>query len=558
MTLPLSEHLPLIASAPDGIQKLRSLILELAVRGKLLRQDPNDEPASKLLFEIENERHRLDKAGVRKKTKSAPTIDFENQDFAIPDSWAWVSLATLLERMSNGYSGRQSKVETPYPLTRIETISKGEVNFNKTGYCVDIGNEEVQKFRLYPGDILLSHINSDFHVGKTALYTEDRLLIHGINLLLLRPFPICSSSYIDLAINWRRLNGYFLRIAQHAIGQSSINKSKLSQVPIPLPPISEQHRIVAKVDELMVLCDRLESEQNDSAAAHAQLVETLLCTLTQSTDATDFEANWKRIAEHFDTLFSTEASIHALQKTILQLAVMGKLVPQDSMDEPADDLLIRLSNVSGRTKSIPQVLEDEHPFVIPDSWVWCRVATLGNTQTGTTPSKSEPSLFGTDYPFIKPGDISVAGAIDYDNEGLSNAGVTASGRLADSKSILMVCIGTIGKCGQIDRPCSFNQQINSVTPMEGTSDFALLALQSPYFQIKAWERSSSTTLSILNKGKWESIPLPLPPLAEQQRIVAKVNELMSLCDSLKNQLAESRQQESRLADTLIQTSLKAA
>ena len=143
---------------------------------------------------------------------------------------------------------------------------------------------------------------------------------------------------------------------------------------IPLPPLAEQHRIVAKVDELMALCDRLEAEQSDAAAAHDRLVATLLGTLTQSTDAADLAANWQRLAEHFDTLFTTESSLDALKQTILQLAVMGKLVPQDPNDEPASELLKRIAKERARleaegtikkSKPMPPVGEDEQPFELP-------------------------------------------------------------------------------------------------------------------------------------------------------------------------------------------------
>ena len=148
---------------------------------------------------------------------------------------------------------------------------------------------------------------------------------------------------------------------------------KFIELPIPLPPLAEQHRIVAKVDELMALCDRLEAEQSDAAAAHAKLVATLLGTLTQSTDAADLAANWQRLAEHFDTLFTTESSLDALKQTILQLAVMGKLVPQDPNDEPASELLKRIAKerarleAEGRSKleAVPAVGDDEQPFALP-------------------------------------------------------------------------------------------------------------------------------------------------------------------------------------------------
>ncbi len=569
MSVVLSEHLPLLAGAPDGIQKLRGLILELAVRGKLVPQDPNDEPASELLKRIEKERERLEVEGVCKKSKATPSVDENEQPFALPGSWKWVRLSELLERLSNGYTGAQSKSPTLFPLTRIETISKSEVNFAKVGYCSEISPNEIEKYRLKVGDILLSHINSDMHVGKTALYSEDRLLIHGVNLLLLRPFQLVSQRYVDLAINSCRLTGYFLRIAQHAIGQSSINQAKLSLVPISLPPLAEQHRIVAKVDELMALCDRLEAEQTDATSAHTKLVETLLGTLTQSRDALELAANWQRLSQHFDTLFSTEPSLDALKQTILQLAVMGKLVPQDAKDEPARELLKRIAKertrleaegVCKKLKGAPVVGEGEMSFTPPVTWVAVRlsriVSTLGDGLHGTPEYES-----GTPYFFINGNNL-INGKIVIKS---STKSVSSSQHkkhqkpLCDS-TILVSINGSLGRIAYYNdeqvilgkSACFFN-----LLPFT-SKDFVRLILESEYFISYAFKNATGSTIKNLGLKAMNDFPVPLPPLAEQHRIVAKVNELMALCDRLKADLAESRTRQARLSTTLIDAALKAA
>jgi type I restriction enzyme, S subunit len=548
VSLALSERLPLIAAAPEGIQKLRALILELAVRGKLLPQDPKDEPASELLKRIRQERSQLDGAKSRKKIEP-PLHAKESPLFELPSSWTWVPFGEIALHNSGKTldKGRNAGQARDYITTSNLYWGRFELSELKR---MLISDDELERCTARKYDLLICEGGE---AGRAAVWSFDREVCFQNHVHRARFMGNIDPYFGFRFFEWLNASGE-IEHYRKGVGISNMTGKALASIPFTLPPLAEQHRIVAKADELMALCDRLESEQNDSSAAHTQLVETLLGTLTQSTDAADFEANWKRIAEHFDMLFTTEASINALQKTILQLAVMGRLIPQVQDDEPVTELLRRLSNISngvGRNKSIPEVSDAEQPFAIPDSWHWCRVATLGTTQTGTTPSKTQPSLFGTDYPFIKPGDISVTGSINYGNEGLSDAGAAASGRIADPKSILMVCIGTIGKCGQTDRPCSFNQQINSVTPIEGTSDFALLVLQSPYFQNMAWERSSSTTLSILNKGKWESIPIPLPPLQEQKRIVSKIHELFQEIDQLRNLMTKQLAVTGSLSNQLI-------
>jgi len=260
--------------------------------------------------------------------------------------------------------------------------------------------------------------------------------------------------------------------------------------------------------------------------------------------------------------------IKRLRELILELAVRGKLVSQDTPTESSSDLIAVMEREKAklvtskrikRPKSVGSVSQENHPFDIPDNWSWHSLGALGYTQTGSTPAKSQSQLFGSDIPFLKPGDISESGEICYDNEGLSEAGKEVLGKWAEKDSILMVCIGTIGKCGLIEQQCTFNQQINSVTPfVSEISQFLLLCLKSPYFQSAAWEKSSSTTISILNKGKWESIPVPLPPLEEQHRIVQKVDELMALCDRLEQQTSDQLEAHETLVDTLLGTLLKPA
>ena len=257
------------------------------------------------------------------------------------------------------------------------------------------------------------------------------------------------------------------------------------------------------------------------------------------------------------------SGIKKLRELILDLAVRGKLVGRSLSGTSSANLISELENSKARLFTLNKrknsgvvrfAPKEDCPFDIPKTWSWHTLGALGHTQTGSTPAKSNSALFGADIPFLKPGDISENGKIFYENEGLSEAGKSALGKWAEKDSILMVCIGTIGKCGLIDRQCTLNQQINAITPyITETSKFLFLCLRSPYFQKAAWERSSSTTISILNKGKWEAIPVPLPPLEEQRLIVQKVDELMALCDRLEQQTSDQLEAHETLVDTLLGT-----
>ncbi|MBK5205468.1 MAG: restriction endonuclease subunit S [Polaromonas sp.] len=270
--------------------------------------------------------------------------------------------------------------------------------------------------------------------------------------------------------------------------------------------------------------------------------------------------NATQLLAHFDRLSEAPGAVPRLRRFILDLAVRGKLVVQDAGDEPAVELLKRIQSPKGKGISskkstkhafVPPSDIDE-PFAIPVSWAWTHLTELGRTQTGATPSKSAGEVYGKHIPFVKPGDL-LPSHVDYSGEGLSELGLKDAGRFAPAGSVLMVCIGTIGKCQMVDRDCSFNQQINSLSPNEGLeSKYLLAAFMSEFFQQSAWAASARTTIAILNKGKWEQLPIPLPPLAEQYRIVAKVDELMALCDQLEAAQQERERRRDRLAAASLQ------
>ena len=227
-----------------------------------------------------------------------------------------------------------------------------------------------------------------------------------------------------------------------------------------------------------------------------------------------------------------------LKASILQLAIQGKLVEQRPEEGTGEELyrqiqaekqrLIKEGKIK-KEKALPEISEDEFPFEIPESWKWVRLSTIGITQTGNTPSKSHPEYIGIDIPFITPGDI-LNGQICYNNQALSLLGKNVA-RVCDEDSIMQVCIGgSIGKVAITDRKVAFNQQINVVSPLFCLSKYLFAVMQSVYFTTSMKERAGGTATPIINRGLWDSLCIPLPPLAEQKRIVAKIEELLPYID----------------------------
>jgi type I restriction enzyme S subunit len=258
--------------------------------------------------------------------------------------------------------------------------------------------------------------------------------------------------------------------------------------------------------------------------------------------------NAERLLRHYEKIADTPDAIPRLRRFILELAVRGKLVAQDPNDEPAEELLKRIRYAESnrislkkcRSQKVDQatIEKSEWNGNIPKCWKVVRLIHLGVTQTGSTPSSQVSEYFGDEIPFIKPADLGKK-ELNYHGDGLSRLGIPQS-RLATSGSILMVCIGaTLGKVNATKRDVCFNQQINSLTLYDSElTEFVALAMKTPTFQHLAWSKAGIGTLPIISKGKWEQIPIPLPPLAEQRRIVSKVDELMGLCDELESRREE--------------------
>ena len=231
-----------------------------------------------------------------------------------------------------------------------------------------------------------------------------------------------------------------------------------------------------------------------------------------------------------------------LRKSVLQAAIQGRLTKQLPEDGNAESLyaeiqkekqkLIKEGKIK-KEKPLPEITEDDIPFDIPENWKWVHLCDVGYTQTGNTPPTKSPEYYGNDIPFIGPGDIMLNGTINYSHNALSFLGKDVA-RIAVEGTILQVCIGgSIGKSAITLKDIAFNQQINSITPILCCSPYLYAVIDSSYFKSMLIDNSGGTATPIINRGFWDKMPFPLPPLAEQKRIVARVDELMKRIDEME-------------------------
>lgn len=517
MSALVAEHLPLLANAPEGIKKLRGLILELAVRGKLVPQDPNDEPASELLKRIADEKARLVAEGKTKRQKSLTEITSDEAPCLLPGSWRWVRLPEIYYPISvsgNKLLSSQIGGEGRYPV-----VDQGKK------FVAGYADDESLVIRI-PGPVVVfgDHTTERKYVDFDFIAGAD-----GVKIL--RPV------LLDEKFFWWQIVAMKVEGRGYARHFKVLNDSLFA-----LPPRNEQQRIVAKVDELMALCDRLEAQQDDAAAAHAQLVQTLLDSLTQAPDAADFAASWQRLSAHFDVLFTTEASIDALKQTILQLAVMGKLVPQDPSDEPVCDLLYRYGI---KSESLPL-----------RGWVKVILGDLGDVVGGATPSKSNPEFWGGDIPWVSPKDMKRSVLNDSQDHVSSSAVQHTSLKVVPAGSLLMVVRGMIlahsFPVALAGRELTINQDMKALVVPGELAPYLFLYLKAmKNVMVGLVDRSGHGTCKLVSEKLWGH-EVALPPVDEQRRIVEKIDELMSLCDKLKANLNAARQLHEKLAGALVE------
>ncbi|HDS7283420.1 TPA: restriction endonuclease subunit S, partial [Escherichia coli] len=540
-----------------GIKKLRELILELAVRGKLVPQDPNDEPASELLKRIAAEKAELVKQGKIKKQKPLPEISEEEKPFELPQGWEWVTLATVGEIVGGG----TPKSDNPqfWAKNGIKWITPADL-YGLKGKYITSGARDISpaglsnsSARLMPkGSVLFS---SRAPIGYVAIADAELSTNQGFKSCV--PYIKESAEYIY----------YFLlasakKIDAEASGTTfkEVSGAIVSKILLPLPPLSEQLKIVSRANELMSLCDQLEQQSLTSLDAHQQLVETLLGTLTDSQNAEELAENWTRISEHFDTLFTTEASVDALKQTILQLAVMGKLVPQDPNDEPASELLKRIAQEKAqlvkegkikKQKSLPPISDEEKPFELPEGWEWSYLSDIGILARGRSKHRprNDPTLYadGT-IPLVQTGDVARSNGCINTYSALYNQLGLSQSKLWNKGTLCITIAANIADSGILNFDACFPDSVVGFTPYE--NEIPVLYFHYFMMTIKSTleKFAPSTAQKNINIDILSQLFFPCPPLEEFHRIVDKVQNLLSVCDVLRAYIQSAQQTQLHLAD----------
>jgi len=547
-----------------GIKKLRELILELAVRGKLVPQDPNDEPASILLEKIAAEKAQLIKDKKIKKAKVLPEIGESEKPFELPKDWAWayfpdISYYSPGKTPSTKNATYWEEGKTGIPWVSISDMDHYQAINNTSKKVSKEASTNVFKGNLVKAGTLL--MSFKLTVGKISILGIDAY--HNEAIIAVTPFDGILQKYLYRFLPSRAQAGN----TKKAIMGNTLNSESLALILFPIPPLAEQHRIVSKVDELMALCDQLEQQTEDSITAHKTLVETLLATLSNSENPAAFNQNWIRIAAHFDTLFTTEHSIDQLKQTILQLAVMGKLVPQNPNDEPASVLLEKIAAEKEqlikdkkikKQKLLLKIVDEEKLIELPQGWRWAQCADLSNPEAIITYGILKPVWVKNGVLTVRIKDM-IKGKVALDNIvqcSLEHANKFSKTTLLENDLLIAKDGGTLGKTAFVPTELvggNVTQHVLRFSIADKLNrKFIRFIIDSPIGQGWMKRETKGVALPGVNVVDFKRMPMAIPPLNEQYRIVAKVDELMTLCDQLKALLSEAQTTQLHLAGAIVE------
>lgn len=526
-----------------GIKKLRELILELAVRGKLVPQDPNDEPASDLLKRIAAEKAELVKQGKIKKQKPLPEISEEEKPFELPEGWEWTTLTRIAEINPKIDVSDDEQEISFIPMPLISTKFDGSHEFEIKKW------KDVKKGYTHfaNGDIAIAKIKPCFENSKAAIFSglKNGIGVGTTELHVARPFSdIINRKY--LLLNFKSPN--FLKSGESQMtgsaGQKRVPRLFFENNPIPFPPLQEQERIIIRFTQLMSLCDQLEQQSLTSLDAHQQLVETLLGTLTDSQNAEELAENWTRISEYFDTLFTTEASVYALKQTILQLAVMGK---------------ITVPNLSSSTKNKNKTAQNNSILsslmqYIPAHWNLCTLDQISAAIIDcphSTPKWTEQGFICVRTNQFKPGHLDLNNS-RYVSE---QTYIERTQRLEPSYGDILYSRegGILGVACRVPKKVKIclGQRMMLIRPKENiSSEYLEFVLNSPLITSLAQQMTTGGAAPRVNVSTVKGYPIPCPPIEEQNQIIRKLNELNGLCEQLRSRIQSAQQTQLHVADAL--------
>ena len=557
-----SDNLERLFDAPNSVDNLRELILTLAIRGKLVPQNPNDEPASKLIIKINSEKEHLITEKKIRSPKLLPPVESNFIPFQIPENWQWVRLGNVGQIVGGGTPKTNhpeyfAKIGIPwFTPADLYKLNKKFITRGKRDIS-EIGLKKSSAQLMPVGTVIFS---SRAPIGYVAIALNELATNQGFKSCI--PFVMDMNEYIY----------YFLKFAGKEIDRNAsgttfkeVSGKKVSHILLPLPPLNEQKRIVTKVDQLMALCDQLEARQQEKHEQRIRLNNAALDKFLTAPTPEELSLHWQRICDNFDLLYDAPETVGQLRQAILQLAVQGKLVAQNPEDEPALVLLEEINNEKERLvkdkkiskiKPLPPIKENEISYELPEKWMWTR---LGEALIKITDGMHHSPLNGP------KGDFKYITAKNIKSKGINLSNITyVSAKVHEEiynrcdpepGNILYIKDGATTGIVTINDLNEQFSMLSSVALLKNPSKiynrYLLYVLRSPYFYSLMRNDMSGVAITRVTLTKLNRALIPLAPFEEQKRIVAKVDQLMALCDELEAGLAQAQTDGGKLMEAVV-------
>jgi len=541
----LEKHFDTAFSAPNGIKKLRELILTLAMQGKLVPQDPSDQPASELLKDIKKEKDKLIAEGKIKKQKDLPPIKPEEIPYELPKDWKWVRLDTftsiIMGQSPNSDSYNENQEGLPFFQGKSEY---GSVYPTPRKWCSN-------PVKIAPVDSILISVRAP--VGPTNICNIEACIGRGLSAIV----PLANMPVFFLLYLFRSKENYISSLGAGSTF-TAITLRILENLVMPLPPLAEQKRIVEKIDLLLARCDKLEKLKNEKEQQRLDVHKSAIHKLVNTEE---LNGSWSFIKDNFSELYSVKENIAELRKAIISLAMQGKLVPQDPNDQPASELLkdiqkekeklIKEGKIKNQ-KPLPPIKPEEIPYELPESWEWVRFGQISQHNSGKTLDKSRNK--GELRNYITTSNL-YWGHFLLDNLKQMPFKLEELDRCSAKNGDLLICEG--GEAGRasvwnFDYEICFQNHIHRARFYYGIDS---------YYAFRFFEKLNATgeinsyrkgvAISNMSSKSLASIIFPLPPVEEQKRIVEKIDQLMDLCDELEAQIDSSEATQTSLLNSII-------
>jgi type I restriction enzyme, S subunit len=509
------------------------------VQGRLVEQDPVDESASVLLRQIQLEKLQLIKDKSIRKSVPLPPVNYGEVPFKIPESWHWIRLGEIGDW---GAGATPDRKRMEYYGGSIRWFKSGELT---DGYITD-SEETITEVALaqcslrcnLPGDVLIAMYGAT--IGKLAILETEATTNQAV----------CACTCFSGVYN--RYLFYLLRAYRHRFinqgaggAQPNISREKIISTVAPLPPLAEQRRIVERVDQLMAFCDELEERQTRQGQERKRLLASLLGVLLSASGSDEVAAAWACLRDSFDLVFDAPESVTPLRQAVLQLAMQGRLVKQDfSEKHPIEHSLQSL------------LVEEEAPFRLPQNWLWVPTEIVADVVDPQPSHRTPPEVEGG-VPYIGMGDINDDLSLNFQKARKVSLEIYREHQeryQLKEGDFIFGKIGTLGKPVMLPEPFNYTLSANIVLVQPNISfveaTYLLFYMSSPVIETILRSLSRITTHAAFGIKRIRKLPVPLPPLAEQHRIVARINQLMVLCDELEAKLREERVAAERLAEVL--------